>query len=303
MTNLKLSDIRRILEIRLVEEGSFTTLGMLSQKEKIKSLTYIESPALIDDFQRNPGISAVICRRDMVEKIRCIRSDNLGIAVSNNPKRDFILLHNYLANEKGFYGKKQRSKIANNAQIHSSAFVAKQNVIVGENVIIEPHATILENVQIGDDSIIRSNAVIGSEGFEHKRIGNEIISVKHDGWVIIGSRVEVDANTAIAKGVYGSSTTIGDDSKFDQLIHVAHNVKVGKRCLITAGVTLAGSCEIGDDAWIGPGAVISSQIKIGNGAVVTIGSVVTRNVPDNHRVTGNWAIDHQKFIKFIKKIR
>ena len=66
---------------------------------------------------------------------------------------------------------------------------------------------------------------------------------------------------------------------------------------------VAGSTTIGDDVWIGPGASISSEIVIGNGASVTIGSVVVRDVAPGQKVTGNFAVDHKKFIAFMRKIR
>ncbi len=66
---------------------------------------------------------------------------------------------------------------------------------------------------------------------------------------------------------------------------------------------VAGSAKIGDDVWIGPSASVSSGVEIGDGASITLGSVVTKNVAPGQRVTGNFAIDHDKFIAFLKTIR
>jgi len=214
----------------------------------------------------------------------------------------FFELHNHLARETEFYWKNFPTEIAEDAVIHSTAFVASRNARIGHRTMIGPNASILERSIIGDDVIIRAGCVIGSEGFEFKRAYGEVLPVAHDAGVRLGNRVELQANTCIAKGLFGVWTEVGEDTKIDQLVHVAHGCKIGRRCLITAQAEISGSVEIGDDVWIGPGAVISSGVKIGNRAYITIGAAVTKDVPDEARVSGNFAINHEKFIAFMKKI-
>ena len=125
----------------------------------------------------------------------------------------------------------------------------------------------------------------------------------HAGGVRLGDRVELQANTCVDRAIFGGFTEIGEDTKCDNLVHIAHNVKIGRRCLLAAQAMIAGSVTIGDDVWIGPSAAVLSEITIGDGAYVTIGSVVTRNVAPGQHVTGNFAIDHDKFIVFLKTIR
>jgi UDP-3-O-[3-hydroxymyristoyl] glucosamine N-acyltransferase len=115
--------------------------------------------------------------------------------------------------------------------------------------------------------------------------------------------VELQANCCISKSVFGGFTEIGEDSKFDNMVHIAHNVKMGKRCFAAACAMIAGSVTIGDDVWIGPAAAITSEVDIGDKASITVGSVVSRNVAPGQKVTGNFAIDHDRFIEFIKSIR
>jgi UDP-3-O-[3-hydroxymyristoyl] glucosamine N-acyltransferase len=175
-------------------------------------------------------------------------------------------------------------------------------VEIADNVIIEPNVTILPDVTIGKNCIIRAGAVLGSEGFEHKRTKFGILPVFHDGKVIVGDDVEIGANTCVDKGFAWRNTSIGNQTKIDNLVHIGHGAQVGEKCLITA-CSQIGASDIGDNVWVGPNANILSQHSIGNSAVITVGAVVTTDVAPGKRVTGNFAIDHQKFIKFIKQIR
>ncbi|MTI38250.1 DapH/DapD/GlmU-related protein, partial [Fulvivirga lutimaris] len=144
--------------------------------------------------------------------------------------------------------------------------------------------------------------VVGSEGFEHKKTTKGILSVKHDGKVIIGKDVYIGALNAISKGFSYRNTIIGDSTKTDNLVHIAHCVQIGERCLLPASSMIAGSTTLEDDVWIGPGSSISSQLTIGKNGFISIGSVVTKNVNMNEKVTGNFAIPHRKFLKHIRNI-
>jgi UDP-3-O-[3-hydroxymyristoyl] glucosamine N-acyltransferase len=144
--------------------------------------------------------------------------------------------------------------------------------------------------------------MIGVQGFEHKRTSQGLLSVVHDGLVCIGEEVEIGANNTIAKGLMGRDTTVGDWTKTDCLVHIAHCVQIGQRCLIPASAMIAGSVTIGDDVWIGPNSTISSQVRIENQAVITLGAVVVRDVEAKSRVSGNFAMEHTAFIRAAKRV-
>lgn len=103
--------------------------------------------------------------------------------------------------------------------------------------------------------------------------------------LIVGKDVEVGLNSVIDNGSY-RNTEIGDGTKIDNLVHVAHNCIIGKHCLIVAGTILGGSSEIGDFTHIGLNASIKEHIKIGNHCIIGAGSVVVKDVPDNTIVAG-----------------
>ena len=157
-------------------------------------------------------------------------------------------------------------------------------------------------MSIGAESVIRAGTVIGSEGFQVIRAGDDVIRVVHAGTVRIGRGVDIHANSCVDRGLFGE-TTVGDNSTIDDLVYVAHEVTIGRRCLIGAHAVINGSTVVGDDAWVGPGAVLSNGVTLGAGANVTLGAVVTRDVAPGARVTGNFAIDHERFLAFIRSMR
>lgn len=93
----------------------------------------------------------------------------------------------------------------------------------------------------------------------------------------------------------------GANSKLDAKVHIGHGTVLGKRVLVPSGAHIAGNCIVGDDVWVGVNATVSNRISIGDGARVSLGSVVTKDVPAGQTVTGNFAIDHKKFLSNLKK--
>jgi UDP-3-O-[3-hydroxymyristoyl] glucosamine N-acyltransferase len=179
-------------------------------------------------------------------------------------------------------------------------------VTIGDAVVIEEFASIKENTVIGDGSVIRSGVVIGSEGFEIKKYrieeGETVFTVKHLGGVIVGKNVEIMNNSSIEKAIYPwDDTVISDGCRFDNLVLIGHASRMGKRVFIAGESVIAGNVTIGDDVWIGVGATVSNRIVIGNNARVSLGAVVTRDVPENTTVSGNFAVEHSKFIEHLKK--
>jgi UDP-3-O-[3-hydroxymyristoyl] glucosamine N-acyltransferase len=166
---------------------------------------------------------------------------------------------------------------------------------------VGPNATILPDVVIGNNCYIKSGAVVGSEGFELKRTTQGILNVLHDGKVIIGNDVKVGANSAIHKGFSFRHTVIADDVKIDDLVYIAHAVHIGKGCFLIGNSMISGSTTLKENIWVGPGVTVSSGLIIESNAFLTIGSVVTRNVGKDEKVTGNFAIPHDKFLEDLKR--
>lgn len=133
-----------------------------------------------------------------------------------------------------------------------------------------------------------NSAEIGREGFGYARDHDgTLIKMPHNGNVIIEENVEIGAHTCIDRAVEGS-TIIGAGTKIDNLVHVAHGVKIGKNCLIVAGTVIGGSSEIGDNCFLGINCSIKNKVKIGNNVTIGMGAIVLADVPDNTTVIGIW---------------
>ena len=160
-------------------------------------------------------------------------------------------------------------------------------VRIGENSVIRGNVSVYGDVKIGKNVIINSGAVIGAEGFGYEPDEDgTLVQFPQIGGVIIEDNVEIGANTCVDRGALGD-TIIREGAKIDNLVHVAHNVIIGKNCRIICLVGIGGSVEIGDGSFVGISASIKNQKKIGKNVVVGMGAVVTKDVPDNTIVIGN----------------
>lgn len=296
---MKLSEICSLLEdVKILSDGEFSSLGLAVSKCDEELLSFVESEKYICGLGEN--ITCLITT-DEIGKRFC---DKFGIIVSKNPRMDYFKLHNKLSSDKVYTRKSYCTTIGEGCSISPTASISDRNVTIGKNVKIEEFVVIRENTVIGDNSIIRAGCILGGEGFEYKRTDGIIMNVTHCGGVIVGANVEVQYNTCIDKALYTwDNTIVSDYSKIDNMVHLEHGVKVGERCLIASRTTVGGRTVIGSDSWIGLGAIISNGLTLGNKVSVSLGSVVTKNIEDGERLSGNFAINHDKFIDFIKSIR
>ena len=259
------------------------------------ALTFLEKEKFLPSLE-NPGIAAVICTEELADKLP---SHIRGILVSDAPKFAFYSIYNHLAARRP--SPSVPTAVGEGCRISPRAYVAPENVRIGKDVVIEPGAVILEHVTIGDRVRICAGTVVGAKSFSPARYGERAITLADCGAVDIGDDVELCANCAIAVGLFpGDVTTLGSGVKCDVMVYIGHNSHIGQRTFIGAGAKIPGNVRIGEEVWIGVNATISNRIRIGDGARVSLGSVVTRDVPAGQTVTGNFAIDHQTFLKNLK---
>jgi UDP-3-O-[3-hydroxymyristoyl] glucosamine N-acyltransferase len=295
---MKLSEIPVRFQLEIVRDAEFDSLGFASHSHP-RMLVFLESEKYLPLVLGNAEISAVITTPELLAKVPAA----VGAAVTRLPRFAFYSFHNHLARETDFYWRSFDTEIASSARVHPRAFVAEKNVKIGERCVIEPNATILERVIIEDDVVIRANTVVGSEGFQFIPHDGHLMAIAHGGGVRLERGVELQASNTVDRCLFGGFTVVGEETKTDNRVHIAHDCKLGKRNRLAAAAMLAGSVRTGDDVWIGPSTAISSEVTIGEKASITIGAVVTRNVPPGARVSGNFAVDHDRFLAHIKAIR
>lgn len=151
------------------------------------------------------------------------------------------------------------------------------DVVIGDGTRIAPRATVLDGVRIGRRCVVHSGAVLGADGFGFAYDDGTWTKVPQLGGVAIGDDVEIGANTTVDRGTI-EDTVIEDGVKIDNLVQIAHNVRVGAHTVMAAMSGAAGSTKIGRRCRIGGGVVMVNQIEICDDAMFTFRSVVTKSI-------------------------
>lgn len=185
--------------------------------------------------------------------------------------------------------------VAESARIHPSVVYNREQVFIGENVVIEAgvklgnHVYIHHNTVIMADTVahdrvkIGSNCTIGGVGFGYElNDEGQYELIPHIGNVVLHTGAEIGNNTCIDRAVLGS-TVIGENVKIDNLVHIAHGVQVGKNSLVIANAMIAGSVTIGENCWIAPSVSVIQKTSVGEDTIVGLGSVVIRDV-ESHAI-------------------
>lgn len=259
--------------------GDDKTITGLSTLDDITegSLVFIQDESLLAKVE--DSAAAAILVNDKISQ------SSKALIQVKNPKAVFFALIPL------FYPPKSIDyKIAKSAVIDKSSDVANQvsiaeNVVIGKNcqiqqdviihagvvlgdnitlskgVILHPNVTIYDDTVIGESSVIHANSVIGADGFGYVFDGEKHQKIPHLGRVVIGQNVEVGANVVVDRATMGE-TVIGDGTKIDNLVQVAHNVKLGKNNILCAFTGVAGSSSCGDNV------VLAANVGIADHATI-----------------------------------
>ena len=181
--------------------------------------------------------------------------------------------------------------------------VIGHGVVIGRDCVIGPNSNI-GYCLMGNRVIVHAGVVVGSDGFGFAP-GADFLKIPQLGRVIIQDDVELGANSAIDRGAL-NDTVIGEGTKLDNLVHLAHNVEVGRHCAITAGVALAGGARLGDYVQVGGHAGIVGHIEVGAHSVIGAHALVTKSLPEKSDVSGAPARPRQELYRdqaFLARLR
>jgi UDP-3-O-[3-hydroxymyristoyl] glucosamine N-acyltransferase len=174
--------------------------------------------------------------------------------------------------------------------------VIGERAFVGASSRLHPAVTVYAGSRIGERVILHSGAVIGSDGFGYVYRENQHQRIPHIGGCIIESDVEIGANTTIDRGSV-SDTVIGAGTKIDNLVHIAHNVRIGRLCLIMAQAGIAGSSTVEDGAIIAGQVGVGGHTTIGRGARVGGQAGVFGDIPPGETWSGYPARPHKEALR------
>ncbi len=194
------------------------------------------------------------------------------------------------------------------AFVHPSATigplcVVERGAVIGEDTVLKSRVTVSENCVIGARCILHSGVVIGADGFGLVPDQGRWVKVEQLGAVRIGDDVEIGANTCIDRGAL-RDTVIEDGVKLDNLIQIAHNVRIGAHTAMAACSGVAGSADIGAHCLIGGGANIAGHLRVADGVQVSALSFVMNSISKPGHYTGYFPIDeHGTFEKNAATLR
>lgn len=188
-----------------------------------------------------------------------------------------------------------RSRLGDNCVVFPGAYVG-EDCVLGNDCVLYPNAVLLAGVELGDACIINAGAVIGTDGFGFQRVEGQMIKVPQIGTVKLAQGVDVGANTCIDRATLGA-TSVGKDSKLDNLVQLGHNVTLGEQCLIISQVGIAGSTKVGDRVIMAGQAGIAGHLTIGNDVTIGPQAGVPKDIPSGTTGSGSPFMDSTKFMR------
>lgn len=174
--------------------------------------------------------------------------------------------------------------------------------VIGDNTVIYPNVTIYHGSLIGERCIIHSGVVIGADGYGFATLDGVHHKLPQIGIVRIGNDVEIGANSTIDRAALGE-TVIGDGTKIDNLVMIAHNVKVGKHCLLVSQSGIAGSTVLGDHVVFGGQSGAAGHLKIGDGVQVAAQAAVMKDYPGPAKLGGSPARPLSEYLRIEASLR
>ncbi len=205
-----------------------------------------------------------------------------------------VTVHAYAVIEEG-------AEIGEGTSIGAHAFIGRESRI-GPDSFVHPHVTIRERVSLGARCVVHSGAVIGGDGFGFETVDGRHVKVPQVGGVEIGDDVEIGAGVTIDRARFGM-TKIGEGTKIDNLVQIAHNVVIGPHCLIVAQAGISGSTRLGKYVVLAGQVGVVGHITLGDGATVGAQSGVSKSVPAGAKVFGSPAEPMMEAAESLARVR
>lgn len=267
-----LQKIATLIDAKFVGDQDFLILG-INEIHVVESgdIVFVDHPKYYQKALESAATTILINK-----EVDC--PEGKSLLISDDPFRDFNKITNHFNPFKN-----SKESIATSASIGEGT-VVQPNVFIGNNVkigkscLIHPNVTIYDNTVIGDNVVIHANTVLGADAFYYKNRPEGFDQLISGGRVILKDNVHIGASCTIDKGVTGD-TTIGNGTKIDNQVHVGHDTKIGKKCLIASQTGIAGCVIIEDEVTLWGQVGTNSGITIGKGAVILGQTGVTKSIP------------------------
>lgn len=296
-------EIKGVSSIEDAKEGEIAFIDNPRFKEKIKDTG---ASCVITSFDIEAAAKPVIkCKNPslavtkIIEKIFPYEIDHpKGIDESAKIGKDVTLGKDVSIGANAVIG--DNVKIGDGSIIYPLVYIGC-GTNIGKGTIIYPNVTIRERSIVGNNVTIHSSTVIGDDGFGFVKDGPNFLKVPQMGIVEIEDDVEIGASVTIDRARFGK-TQIGRGTKIDNLVQIAHNVRIGENCIVVAQVGISGSVNIGKNVMLGGQAGITDHVEIGDNVMVAAKGGITKSVPAKTVMSGTPARPHNITKKLVAHI-
>lgn len=285
------------LDVLCKRDGEFSYIGKVPTNLP-RRLVPATNLSHIEEAQAAEGVAGIITTEQLIDQV----PSAMVAAVAEDPVAISLFIHERLCEIEGFHWEHFDTRIHPTAQIHPSAVIAERDVVIGPHANVGPTSVILERSHICEHAHVGVGVVVGLDAFEIFEEARPRKILKQAGGVWIDSHASILAHCTLVRATFGGYTRIEHAAMIDVLAHIAHDAVIGAGATVVACAEISGRCELGAGAYIGPNACLRNGVKIGRNSTVSLGSVVTRDVPDDIVVTGNFAVPHADWLAFVKKL-
>ena len=291
-----LKEIAELIQADYIGDTDFPVLGM----NEIHVVTpgdivFVDHPKYYDKALASAATIVLINK-----EVPCPKGK--ALLVSDDPFRDFNVLTNHFRPFQQSTSSISATAIIGEGTVIQPQAVIGNNVTIGKNCRIHANVVIYDHTVIGDNVTIHAGTIIGADAFYYKNRPEGFDQLLSGGRVVIANNVHLGALCTIDRGVSGD-TFIGEGTKIDNQVHVAHDTVIGKKCLIASQVGIAGCTIIEDEVTLWGQVGITSGVTIGKKAVVSAQSGVSKSLEGGKSYFGTPAEDFRKKYKELAAIR
>jgi UDP-3-O-[3-hydroxymyristoyl] glucosamine N-acyltransferase len=186
-------------------------------------------------------------------------------------------------------------RIGDRTVLHANVVIGPQTQI-GSDCLFWPNVVVRERCCVGDRVILHPNVTIGSDGYGYELIDGQHFKIPQIGTAVVEDDVEIGAGSCVDRAKFGQ-TRIGRGTKIDNLVQVAHNVRIGPHCIIVAQVGIAGSAELDAYVVLGGQVGVRDHVKLGRGVRAAACCAISKDVPAGTVVNGIPAVDNRQYLR------
>jgi UDP-3-O-[3-hydroxymyristoyl] glucosamine N-acyltransferase len=318
-TTLTTKELSEQLPAKLFGSGSIKIMAVNSVNQAgTDEITFLSSDKHDKDIAKSRAVAVIVTKKlDNIEMVQLVVED-IGAALI----KTLNLFAPKLTPIEGVHPSaiiEKSAQIGKNVAIGAGVYISHdvaigdnsvilagckigENSRLGKNCQLDNNVAVYHNCTIGNNCTILANATIGSMGFGYEFIDGRHVHVPHNGGVVIEDCVDIGANSCVDRAKFGN-TVIGAGTKIDNLCQIAHNVVIGKCCMIAGQVGFSGSVQVGDGVMLGGQAGVADHVTISDGVMVAAQSGIISDISAGEKLFGSPAFDIKEQMRIISVSR